>query len=91
MTRRPDDRRYWFRWHSADGAKGPRIGPFYNRKAADVALLEQVRAAAEAMEHGTGKAGVWTPDGAIYRDDLDDRLLGRYVVERGAPETGTDD
>jgi hypothetical protein len=24
---------------------------------------------------------VWTPDGALYRDDLDDRYLGRYVIE----------
>jgi hypothetical protein len=73
---------YWIRWQEASGRKGPRIGPFDHRQEADAALLNQVRAAADALEHGTGKAGVWTPDGALYRDDLDDRFLGRYVVER---------
>jgi hypothetical protein len=47
---------------------------------------------AYALEYGTGKAGVWTPDGALYRDDLDDRLLGRYHRPRvggGAGQTTT--
>ena len=71
---------YWLRWQSADGTDGPRIGPFNHRQEAEAALLNQVRAAADALEHGTGKAGVWTPDGALYRDDWD-ILLGRYVIE----------
>ena len=74
---------YWIRWQSATATAydGPRIGPFNHRQEAEAALLNQVRAAADALEHGTGKAGVWTPDGALYRDDLDDRFLGRYVIE----------
>jgi len=72
---------YWIRWQSADGTDGPRIGPFNDRQAASAALLDQVRGAADALEHGTGKPGVWAPDGALYRDDLDDRFLGRYVIE----------
>jgi hypothetical protein len=75
---------YWIRWQSADGTDGPRIGPFNHRQEAEAALLNQVRAAADALEHGTGKAGVWTPDGALYRDDLDDRFLGRYIIEQVA-------
>jgi hypothetical protein len=71
---------YWIRWQSADGTDGPRIGPFTHRQEAEAALLNQVRAAADALEHGTGKAGVWTPDGELYRDDWD-ILLGRYVIE----------
>jgi len=74
---------YWIRWQSADGTDGPRIGPFTHRQEAEAALLNQVRAA-DALEHGTGKAGVWTPDGALYRDDLDDRFLGRYIIEQVA-------
>jgi len=72
---------FWFRWKSADGDKGPRIGPFEQRREAKAALLNQVRAAADALEHGTGSAGTWTSAGALYRDDLDDRFLGRYVIE----------
>ncbi len=73
---------YWIRWQSADGTDGPRIGPFTHRQEAEAALLNQVRAAADALEHGTGKAGVWTPDGALYRDDMfDETPLGRYVIE----------
>jgi len=72
---------YWFRWHGAGGGKGAAIGPFSRRRAAKAALLDQVRADAKALEHGTGTAGVWTPDGALYRDDWDDRFLGRYVIE----------
>ena len=71
---------YWIRWKSADGDEGPRIGPFDHRQAASAALVEQVRAAAAALEHGTGLAGEWTPDGALSRGDLDG-LLGRYVIE----------
>ena len=74
---------YWIRWKSADGDEGPRIGPFAHRREAEAALLTQVRAAADALEHGTGQAGEWTPDGALYRGDLD-LLLGRYVIEQGA-------
>jgi len=51
-----------------------------------------VRAAADALEHGTGTAGVWTSDGALYRDDFDDRFLGRYVIvedERAAEDAPT--
>ncbi len=79
---------YWIiRWKSATGSapKGPPIGCFTRRRDAEAALLNQVRAAADALEHGTGKAGVWTSDGALYCDDLDDRFLGRYVIERVAP------
>jgi hypothetical protein len=72
---------YWIRWQDAGGGKGPRIGPFNHRQEAEAALLNQVRAAADALEHGTGTAGVGTPAGALYRDDLDDRFLGRYVIE----------
>ena len=78
---------YWIRWQSAGGGKGSRIaGPFTRRRDAEAALLSQVKASAHALEHGTGKAGVWTPDGALYRDDWDDRFLGRYVIEQVAPE-----
>ena len=83
---------YWIRWQSADGTDGPRIGPFTHRQEAEAALLNQVRAAAAALEHGTGKAGVWTPGGALYRDDLDDRFLGRYIIvedERAAEDAPT--
>lgn len=73
---------YWIRWHSADGTQGPRIGPFDDSREAEAARLDRVRFEAAALEHGTGKAGVWTPDGALYRDDLDDRFLGRYVIEQ---------
>ena len=74
---------YWIRWESATATAfdGPRIGPFNHLLEAEAALLNQVRAAADALEHGTGTAGVWTPSGALYRDDLDDRFLGRYVIE----------
>lgn len=74
---------YWVRWQSATATAydGPRIGPFTHRREAEAARLNQVRAAADALEHGTGKAGVWTSDGALYRGDLDDRFLGRYVIE----------
>ena len=72
---------FWFRWKSADGDEGPRIGPFAHRREAEAALLTQVRTAAAALEHGTGQAGTWTSAGALYRDDLDDRFLGRYVIE----------
>ncbi len=79
---------YWIRWKSATAAEddGPRIGPFSRRRAAEAAMLDHVRAAADALEHGTGKAGVWTSDGALYRGDVDDRFLGRYVIEQVAPE-----
>jgi len=83
---------FWFRWKSADGDEGPRIGPFDHRWEAKDALRTQVRAAAAALEHGTGKAGVWTPGGALYRDDLDDRFLGRYIIvedERAAEDAPT--
>jgi hypothetical protein len=75
---------YWVRWQSATATAydGPRIGPFTHRREAEAALLNQVRAAADALEYGTGKAGVWTPDGALYRDDMfDETPLGRYVIE----------
>ena len=75
---------YWIRWQSAGGGEGPRIGPFTHRQEAEAALRNRVRAAADALEYGTGKAGVWTPDGALYRDDLDDRFLGRYIIEQVA-------
>ena len=71
---------FWFRWKSADGDEGPRIGPFAHRREAEAARLEQVRAAAAALEHGTGQAGESSPDGALYRGDLD-VLLGRFVIE----------
>ena len=77
---------YWIRWHDAGGGRGPRIGPFTRRQKAEAALRAQVRAAADALEDGTGKAGVWTPDGALYRDDIfDETLLGRYVIEDDTP------
>jgi len=81
---------HWIiRWKSATGAAhdGPPIGCFVRRRDAEVAMIDQVRAAADALEHGTGKPGVWTPDGSLYCDDLDDRLLGRYIVERVAPDS----
>ncbi len=81
---------HWIiRWKSATAAAydGPPVGAFKRRRDAEAALLNQVRAAADALEHGTGKAGVWTSDGALYRDDLDDRFLGRYVIERIAPDS----
>jgi hypothetical protein len=71
---------YWVYWHGAGGGKGAVLGPFTRRRDAEAALLSQVKASAHALEYGTGKAGVWTPDGALYRDDLDDRFLGRYVI-----------
>lgn len=75
---------YWIRWQSEGGTDGPRIGPFTHRWEAEAARLDQVRASADALDHGTGKAGVWTADGALYRDDLD-ILLGRYVIEQDSP------
>ncbi len=74
---------YWICWQSATATAydGPRIGPFTHRREAEAALRAQVRAAADALEYGTGTAGVCTPDGALYRGDLDDRFLGRYVIE----------
>ncbi len=81
---------HWvIRWKSATGSapEGPGIGPFERRRDAEAALVDQVRAAAAALEHGTGKPGVWTPDGALYCDDLDDRLLGRYVIEEVTPQS----
>ncbi len=83
---------YWIRWQGAGGGEGPRIGPFDHRQEAEAALLNQVRAAADALEHGTGKAGEWTWDTAhqvatLYRGDLlDETPLGRYVIEQVAPE-----
>ena len=75
---------FWIRWQSADGTQGPPIGPFTDRREAEVARINQVRAAADALEHGTGKAGVWTVNGELYRDDwLDDVALGRYIIEEG--------
>ena len=71
---------YWIHWQSADGTDRHRIGPFNHRREAEAALLNQVRAAADALEHGTGKAGVWTSDGALYRGDLDDMFLGRFII-----------
>jgi hypothetical protein len=76
---------YWIRWQGAGGREGPRIGPFNRRREAEAALLNRVRAAADALEHGTGKAGVWTPAGELYRDDWDDGFLGRYTVEQNTP------
>jgi len=76
---------FWIRWQSAGGTDGPLIGPFAHRQEAEAAMISQVRAAADALEHGTGQAGEWTPDGALYRGDLD-VLLGRYVIEQGAEE-----
>jgi hypothetical protein len=77
---------YTIHWQSADGTQGPPLGEYATRDEAEAARLNQVRAAADALEHGTGKAGVWTADGALYRDDLDDRFLGRYVIAPAAPE-----
>lgn len=77
---------FWIRWENAGGGEGPRLGPLDHRREAGAALLNQVRAAADALEHGTGKAGVWSWDTArqvatLYRDDLPDETpLGRYVV-----------
>jgi hypothetical protein len=81
--------RWIVRWKPATGpvSKGPGIASFENRWDAEAAVIKQARAAADALEHGTGKAGVWTSDGALYRDDLDDALLGRYVIERVAPDS----
>ena len=56
---------YWIRWQSVAGSEGPRLGSFDHRQEADAALLNQVRAAADALEYGTGKAGWWTPDGTL--------------------------
>jgi hypothetical protein len=81
--------RWIVRWKPATGPvpKGPGIGSFAHRRDAEIAVIKQVRAAADALEFGTGKAGTWTPDGRLYCDDLDDRYLGRYIVERVAPDS----
>lgn len=65
---------YCIRWKSATGAGDaePPIGCFTHRRDAEAALIDQLRAAADALEHGTGKRGVSTSDGALYCDDLDD-------------------
>ena len=76
---------FWIRWQGAGGTQGPPIGEYATRDEAEAARLDRLRFEAAALEHGTGKAGVWTPDGALYRDDLDDRLLGRYVIEQAPP------
>lgn len=77
------------RWKPATGPmpKGPPIGRFESRRDAEIAVIKQVRAAADSLEFGTGKAGTWTPDGRLYRDDLDDALLGRYIIERIDPQS----
>jgi hypothetical protein len=75
---------YWIRWRSrsATAYDGPRIGPFTHRREAEAARRALGRAAADALEYGTGVAGVYTPDGALYRDDMfDETPLGRYVIE----------
>ncbi len=81
--------RWIVRWKPATGPvpKGPPIGSFAHRRDAEIAMLSQVRAAADALAFGTGKAGVATSDGCLYRDDLDDALLGRYIIERIDPQS----
>ncbi len=74
--------KYVLRWQSADGTLGAPIGHFDHHHEAQAALLKEVQAAADELEHGTGTAGEWTPDGALYRGDWD-ILLGRYVIEQG--------
>lgn len=81
---------YWtIRWQSATGAvhDGPGIGRFTDRRDAEVAMLSQVRAAADALEHGTGKPGVATSDGSLYCDDWGERYLGRYIIEKIDPQS----
>jgi hypothetical protein len=77
------------RWQSATGSapKGPPIGRFTDRRDAEIAMTRQLHAAADALAHGTGAAGVPTPDGRLYRGDLDDALLGRYVIEKIDPDS----
>ncbi len=77
------------RWKPATGPmpKGPPIGRFESRWDAEAAVITQVRAAADAMEHGVGKAGTWTPDGRLYRGDLNDAFLGRYVIRKIDPKS----
>ncbi len=81
---------YWvIRWKSAtDAAYDGRLdGCFTRRRDAEAAMIDQLRAAADALAHGTGAAGVPTPDGRLYRGDLDDALLGRYVIEKIDPDS----
>jgi hypothetical protein len=72
--------RYWVRWQDANDEAGPRTGPFSDRQAAAHYVQDTVRGFAADMEHGTGAAGEWTPDGRLFRGDLDIEL-GRFVIE----------
>jgi hypothetical protein len=81
--------RWVVRWKPATGpvSKGPPIGSFDNRWDAEIFATKQAHAAADAMEFGTGTAGVATPDGRLFRGDLDDALLGRYVIRKIDPDS----
>jgi len=84
---------YWIHWHSADGGKSAVLGPFTRRRDAEAALVEQARAASDALEFGTGKAGSYALShdrqvATLYRDDwLDEIPLGHYAVEQDPPAT----
>jgi len=72
------------RWREANGNEGPRTGPFATQQAAERYISDTVRGFASNLAHGTGAAGEWTPDGRLFRGDLDIEL-GRFVIE---PELG---
>lgn len=73
---------YILRWHSASDGSVTDVETFPTRREADAALIRQCRAAAESMEHGTGTAATWSPDGRMWHDDHVERYLGQYQVEK---------